>query len=187
MISTRLVYSDYKKILSENVKIYKPITCYGKNKLIIEKNIKKKLPFKHLILRVSNILYNDIKTKKNLFFYNVLNNLKLKNKVILNFKSSTFKDFITPKYFSNCLDKLILLNSFGIFNLCSGIKIKVEDIVKKIIEGYGKGKILYKGSKIQNESFVMCNRKLTSKTNINLSLGQIIDYSYNMGKKLRNE
>jgi hypothetical protein len=34
---------------------------------------------------------------------------------LMNFKSSTFKDFITPKYFSNCLDKLILLNSFGIF------------------------------------------------------------------------
>jgi len=187
MISTRLVYSNSKRILSETVKTYKPITCYGKNKLIIENNIKKKLPFKYLILRASNILYNDIRTKKNLFFYNVLKSLKLKNKILLNFESSTFKDFITPKYFSNCLDKLILFNSFGIFNLCSGIRIKVEDIVKKIIEGYGKGKFLYTGNKIKNESFVMCNRRLLSETGIHLPLNKIINYSYNMGKNLRNE
>lgn len=187
MISSRLVYSSSGRMFTENAKSYKPITCYGKNKLIIERNIQNKLPLKYLILRVSNILYNDIKKKKDLFFYNVLKSLKLKNKVLLNFDSKTFKDFITPKYFSNCLDKLILLNSYGTFNLCSGIKIKVEDIVKKIIKGYGRGNFLFTGNKVKNESFVMCNKKLFSKTGIHLPLNQIINYSFNMGKKLRNE
>ena len=187
MISTRLVYSNSKKILTENTKTYKPITWYGKNKLIIEKNIKKKLPSKYLIIRLSNILYDNITIKKNLFFYNVLKNLKLKNKIFLNFHSSTFKDFITPKYFSICLDKLILLNASGTFNLCSGLKIKVEDIIKKIIVGHGSGDFLYTSKNHENESFVMCNKKLLSKVGINLSLNKIINYSLNMGKKLRNE
>jgi hypothetical protein len=186
MISSRLVYSSSKKRLKESIKIYKPTTNYGKNKLIIENEIRKKIPFKYLILRVSNILYKDITKKRNLFFYNVLQSLKKKNKILLNFESSTFKDFITPDFFSNSLDKLILKNTVGTFNLCSGIKIKVENIVKKIIEGYGKGKFLYSSKKINNESFFMSNKKLYAKTNIYLSLKRIINYSYNMGKTLRN-
>lgn len=186
MISTRFVYSNFKIRLNESTKIYKPITKYGQNKLIIENNIIKKLPCKHLILRVSNILYNDITKKKNLFFFNVLRSLKTKNKILLNFNPSTFKDFITPKYFSRSLDQLILSNSVGTFNFCSGIKIKVDDIVKKIIEGYGKGKFLYTRKKIANESFFMSNSKLYAKTKIYLSLKQIMNYSFNMGKALRN-
>jgi dTDP-4-dehydrorhamnose reductase len=186
MISSRLVYSSSKKRLKESVKICKPTTNYGKNKLIIEDEIRKKMPFKYLILRVSNILYKDIKKKRNLFFYNALQSLKKKNKILLNFEASTFKDFITPDFFSNSLDKLILRNAVGTFNFCSGIKIKVEDIVKKIIEGYGKGKFLYSSKKINNESFFMSNKKLYAKTNIYLSLKQIINYSFNMGKTLRN-
>jgi dTDP-4-dehydrorhamnose reductase len=187
MISTRLVYSNFKRRLNESTKIYKPITKYGQNKLIIEENIRKKLPSKHLILRVSNILYNDITKKKNLFFYNALRSLKIKNKILLNFSSSTFKDFITPKYFTRSLDRLILSNSIGTYNFCSGIKIKVQDIVEKIIEGYGKGKFLYSSKKIVNESFFMSNRKLYKKTKIYLSIKQIMNYSFNMGKALRNE
>jgi hypothetical protein len=186
MISSRLVYSSSKKRLKESAKMYKPTTNYGKNKLIIEDEIRKKMPFKYLILRVSNILYKDITQKRNLFFYNVLQSLKKKNKILLNFESSTFKDFITPVFFSNSLDKLILGNTVGTFNFCSGIKIKVEHIVKKIIEGYGKGKFLYSSNKINNESFFMSNKKLYAKTNIYLSLNQIINYSFNMGKTLRN-
>ena len=186
MISSRLVYSSSKKRLKESTKIYKPTTNYGKNKLIIEDEIRKKMPFKYLILRVSNILYKDIKKKRNLFFYNALQSLKEKNKILLNFESSTFKDFITPDFFSNSLDKLIFRNAVGTFNFCSGIKIKVEDIVKKIIEGYGKGKFLYSSKKINNESFFMSNKKLYTKTNIYLSLKQITNYSFNMGKTLRN-
>jgi hypothetical protein len=186
MISSRLVYSSSKKRLKESAKMYKPTTNYGKNKLIIEDKIRKKMPFKYLILRVSNILYKDITQKRNLFFYNVLQSLKKKNKILLNFESSTFKDFITPDFFSNSLDKLILGNTVGTFNVCSGIKIKVEHIVKKIIEGYGKGKFLYSSNKINNESFFMSNKKLYAKTNIYLSLKQIINYSFNMGKTLRN-
>lgn len=186
MISTRLVYSNLKIRLNESTKIFKPITKYGQNKLIIENNIKKRLPNKHLILRVSNILYNDITKKKNLFFFKVLRSLKTKNKILLDFSPQTFKDFITPKYFSRSLDQLILSNSVGTFNFCSGIKIKVEDIVKKIIEGYGKGKFLYLSKKVASESFFMSNRKLYAKTKINLSLKQIMNYCFNMGKVLRN-
>ena len=116
----------------------------------------------------------------------MLRSLKTKNKILLNFSPSTFKDFITPKYFSRSLDQLILSKSVGTFNFCSGIKIKVEDIVKKIIEGYGKGKFVYLSKKVLNESFFMSNRKLYANTKINLSLKQIMNYSFNMGKILRN-
>jgi dTDP-4-dehydrorhamnose reductase len=186
MISTRLVYSDIKKKLSERIRIYKPVTNYGKNKLIIEKNIKKKNPFKYLILRVSNILYNNIRTKKNLFFYKVLNSLRNNNQILLNFNSSTFKDFITPQYFANCLDYLIITQSIGTFNLCSGLRINVMDLVKKIIKGYGKGEVICTDKEQNNESFLMCNKKLKKKTNILLSSEQINKYAVRMGRSIKN-
>ena len=143
MISTRLIYSSSRAPLSEKKKYNIPTTNYGKNKLIIENNLKKTLPNSHLILRVSNILYDDIDKKRNLFYYNVLNSLKNKGKVLIDFKKSVFKDFMTPGYFSSSLDKLLLSNSLGVFNLCSGVKIKTIDLIKKIIQGYGSGIIFF--------------------------------------------
>ena len=186
MISTRLVYSNTKKKLSEKTRIYNPITNYGKNKLIVEKNIKKMNPYKYLILRVSNILYNDISAKKNLFFYKVLNSLKNDNKILLNFNSSTFKDFITPQYFANCLDYLIITRSIGTFNFCSGLRVNVIDLIKKIIKGYGKGEVVCNEKEQNNESFLMCNKKLQKKTNILLSCKKINEYSVRMGRSIKN-
>jgi hypothetical protein len=92
-----------------------------------------------------------------------------------------------PNYFGKCLDKLILNNVTGTYNLCSGIKIKVKNIAEHIIEGFKKGKIIFNNKNHIDQSFSMSNKLLFKKTGILLSLKEIYDYCINMGLKTKNE
>jgi dTDP-4-dehydrorhamnose reductase len=187
MISSRHVYSSSQKIINEKNKVYKPSTFYGKNKIIIERNIKKIIPKKYLILRLGTLLFNKASLKKCLFSSILLNNLKKNKKIIFNFNDKVYKDFITPKYFTESIDKLISSNSYGTYNISSGLKINVKKIAKKIIQGYGEGSITMYNNNNKNDSFVMSNKKLIKKISISISKNQIMNYAFNMGKSLKNE
>lgn len=184
MISSRLVYSG-TNIYNENDVNLKPLNTYGANKLIVENNVKKILPKRHLILRLSNILYDNINIKKDVFFYKLLKNLKVRNIIKFDFDSNTYKDFITPQYFSKCMDKLIILNSGGTFNVCSGYSLKIYDLAKNILQGYKSGKVIFSKKK-KYESFYMSNSKLKKITNISLSPNNLKNYLIGMGKKLKH-
>lgn len=186
-ISTRFVYSGINSQFIESIKKLKPKNIYGKNKLIIENKIRNILPTRHLILRLSTMLYFDLNYKRKLFSYTILKGLKKNKKIYLDFKKDTFKDFILPSYFAKCLDKLILNKVTGTYNLCSGIKIKVKNIAKKIIEGFKTGKIIFNNKSNLDQSFLMSNKLLFKKTGIKLSLKEIYNYCVYMGLKTRNE
>ena len=51
------------------------------------------------------------------------------------------------------IDSLLKKDVTGVFNLSSNIPIKVYDILKGIIRGYGKGRIFFK--KIKEKSFFL--------------------------------
>jgi dTDP-4-dehydrorhamnose reductase len=187
MLSSRCVYSSFTKKFRETDKIFKANTLYGNNKIIIENNIRKLSSKKYLILRLSTLLFSNFYLKKNLFSSIMLNNLKKKNTIYFIFNNKVFKDFITPEYFAESIDKLILSNSYGTYNLCSGLKINVKIIAEKIIQGYGYGKIIMSDKINKNDSFVMSNKKLRKKNLIPLSRYKIMNYALNMGKKLKDE
>jgi dTDP-4-dehydrorhamnose reductase len=186
-ISTRFVYSGVNNKFTETVRKLKPKSIYGKNKLIIENKIRKIIPKKHLILRMSTILYFNLNYKRKLFSYAILKGLKRNKKIYFDFRKDTFKDFILPTYFAKCLDKLILNNATGTYNLCSGIKIKVINIAKKVIEGFKEGKIIFNNKSNIDQNFSMSNKKILKKTGILLSLKEIYDYCIYMGLKTKNE
>jgi dTDP-4-dehydrorhamnose reductase len=186
-ISTRFVYSGVNNKFTETLRNLKPKCIYGKNKLIIENKIRKIIPKKYLILRMSTILYFNLNYKRKLFSYTILKRLKRNKKIYFDFKKDTFKDFILPTYFAKCLDKLILNNVTGTYNLCSGIKIKVINIAKKIIEGFKEGKIIFDNKNNIDQNFSMSNKKILKKTGILLSLKEIFDYCIYMGLKTKNE
>ena len=188
LISTRFVYSGiHSKFTEREHRTLKPKNIYGKNKLIIENKIRKIIPKKHLILRLSTILYFNLAYKRKLFSYTMLNSLKKNNKIYFDCNKDTYKDFILPGYFAKCLDRLILNNSKGTYNLCSGIKIKVKKIAEKVVKGFKSGKIIFKEIIKADQSFSMSNKLIFRKTGILLSLKEIYDYCINMGAKLKNE
>lgn len=182
-ISSRLVYSNFHKKFHEKIKKLRPVSQYGKNKLIIENKIKKIIPVRHLILRLSTLLYCNTIYKKDLFSYQMLSKLKKNNKIYFDFNENTYKDFITPKYFVRCLDKLIINNVCGTYNICSGVKIYVKDVAKKVIYGFKNGKIIFENIK-KSQSFYMSNSKILYKTRELLSKKDIYKYSIFMGKSI---
>ena len=80
----------------------------------------------------------------------------------------------------------MITQSIGTYNLCSGLRINVMDLVKRIIKGYGKGEVICTDEEQNNESFLMCNKKLKKKTNILLSSEQINKYAVRMGRSIKN-
>jgi len=165
MLSTRKVYKPKFNIKETDLK--KPKCNYSKNKLIAENSIKKILKNKSLILRIVNIVGSPIKNKRkihktfiNIFFDKAKSGIIYKNSYI-------YKDFLSIKNFSEIVFKLIKKNSSGIYNVSSGKKIYINQIVnwlnfynrKKIIKIFAK-----KG--FNNDNFTLNNRKLIDKIKI---------------------
>jgi dTDP-4-dehydrorhamnose reductase len=142
-ISSGKVYGTNKKnLISENKKC-NPVTKYGRIKHNTEKILKKLLKNKLLILRVSNIIQFDI--RKNVKFRTFINIMlrDLKNKRVITIpKNVFFKDFLPLKFFNNALIQLIDKNIVGVYNVGSGIGLKINDFARLLIKGYGSGKLI---------------------------------------------
>jgi dTDP-4-dehydrorhamnose reductase len=186
-ISTRFVYSGINSTFVEKIKKLKPNSIYGRNKLIIENKIKKTIPKRHLVLRLSTMLYFNLDYKRKLFSYTMLSNLKRNKRIYFDFRENTYKDFIIPAYFAECLDKLILNKVTGTYNICSGLKIKVKTIAKRIISGFGNGKIIFYNKDNKNQSFSMSNKLIFKKIGVSLAQKEIYDYCAKIGLGVKIE
>ena len=183
MLSTRKVY-DATYNIKESSSL-NPMDSYSKNKVISEKALTKILKKKVLILRISNIVgLNNKKSKKlhktfiDVFIKNTQKGLIFDNK-------NEYKDFISIKKFCEILEKLILTNAFGIFNVSVGKKIFLKDI-QSWLNFYNKGDLkrleLNKMSKI--DSFTLCNKKLMNKIKVKNSVSDLKIFCIKMSKEL---
>ena len=121
----------------------------------------------------------------NLFISKLLNSLRVHKLIKLDLHQKTYKDFITPIFFSKSLDKLIMMNKIGTYNLSSGKKTYINELCNEIIKGYGQGKIIYLNNLYQ-DSFILSNSRLKETTNLDISKKDIIRYCLNLGKKLKD-
>jgi dTDP-4-dehydrorhamnose reductase len=186
MLSTRYVYDHNKLTPFTEKSAINGMNNYGKNKIIVENNLKKILKKRLLILRIGTFLYFNTK-KKNSFIHILLYNLKKKQEVVFELDKDIFKDFLTEIFFVKNLEKLLKKNITGIFNLSSGIPLKPLIIVKNIIKGYAKGVIKFTKYKKKDKSFVMCNKKIFKITKIRIYKKKLLNLAINIGKKLKNE
>ena len=184
MLSSSKVYGVSKKN-SESSKCL-PITKYGRYRLKTEKYLQKKLKKNLLILRVSNVINFDLrlnsasKTTINTMLIDLI-----KKKIITIPKKNTIKDFITIEYLLCCLEKLLKKNHYGIFNISSNIKISLYEVSKKLINGFGMGKINF----IDNitDNFTIKNYKIKKITGKNLTKNNILKTIEEIGIKLKNK
>ena len=72
----------------------------------------------------------------------------------------------------------------GTYNFSSGIKMNINTLCKSLILGYGNGKIEYE-KKLRKDSFILDNSKLKKAVKISLYKKNILNYCYNIGKKLK--
>ena len=161
LISTLSIYGKItKKILNENYKPYK-INYYGKSKIQMENYLKKyakKRSINYLILRLPAVIGNfRCKTTfMNRVFEKIYNNQDL----FYENPNSFTNNIIHTETLSKIIDSFFRNNNpkNKIFNLCSGKKERLRDIIQLIYKKFNsKSKIR---STTQNNSFLISTKKL---------------------------
>ena len=182
-LSTRKIYKIGKN-LKEYSKIL-PKCNYSKNKYITEKKIRKILPNKVLILRISNIIgkYNQKKISRKIhktfidnFFINIKKNIIFDNKNI-------FKDFLTIKKFCEIIRKLILIDAHGTFNVSLGKRVYLRNLIEWL-NYYNENNIVVKKlpKNFNKDCFYLNNSKLKNKIKINFADSELKNYCYKISK-----
>lgn len=160
-LSTSHVFKPSKFKLREN-SIKVPQNYYGKTKLFLEKFIlknSKEYFFNIGIARIFN--YYNRNSKKSFFINDIKKILSNNNEKIYFKKISTFRDFISIHNINTALYKMVQLNLKGDFNICSGEKIYLPDIVKHL-NNKMKNKIIIFNN-IKSNGIVGSNLKLRNK------------------------
>ena len=109
-----------------------PVNLYGENKLKVE-NILQDFTNNFFILRCSNIFKKD-SYAKNSFLDILLKNYANYNKVIFDMSLMTKVDFILVDSVCKILNKLLINDNYGIYNISSGTGLSVEFIIEKILK-----------------------------------------------------
>ena len=165
--STSHVYKSYNKKISENF-IKKPISFYGKTKLLAEDYIIKNLKDEKIKYCIGRIFSTTNKNQKKNYLVPDLKYKIKKSKKIIKLKNlHHYRDFISMEDISKIILKLCLKKFCGIINLGSGEKTYLKDIAKIIAKKYNK-KIFFEDNKFLTQ-LISNNRKLKKIVKIKLS------------------
>ena len=183
MLSSRKVYESGANLKESS--LLNPKNNYSKNKLRTEKALLKILKRKILILRISNVIgLNKKKYKKlhKVFIDVFLENIK--KGIIFNNKNS-YKDFIPVNKFCEIVDKLIIFNAYGIYNVSLGKKVFLRTIVSWL-NLYNKKNVTYINSskKHQSDNFTLNNDKLMKAIKIKNTPQDLKKYCIKLSKEL---
>ena len=147
-ISTSHVFKkSFKKLKETSIK--KPSNFYGITKLNLEKFIlqnSKKFQFKIGIARVFN--YYNYGKKKGFFINDIIDKLNNNDQIIHFNNINTYRDFISMKNINTALYKMISLKLANDFNICSGQKIYLPNIINILNKKFKNKKIIFDKKKL---------------------------------------
>ena len=182
-ISTRNVYGSKFNITEETPT--RPITPYGRNKLITEKKLAHIFKDRLLVLRTSNIIGLKSKNKNQMhttFLDYFCQNIAA-NKVILH--KNIYKDFLSIDQFTNILFLLIQKKAFGIINVSMGKKVYLKNIVKWLNFFNKKDyKYIHEDKGMNLDSFTLNNKKLNKIINYKILLIDLKKDCLKISKKI---
>ncbi len=189
LISTRKIYK-IKTNIKETDKL-EPKCNYSKNKLLAEKKTMKIIKSNYLILRLSNILGFERISKRKLHNTFMDNFLESVNKNIIYKNPGIFKDFLSASMFVKILNKLIRLNSKGVYNVSLGKKVYLDKILNWL-NYYNTNKVKRVKFKKKNtldnqDSFFLNNNKLNKEINLNFDLKRLEVDCKKISKKIFHE
>ena len=144
--STSHVYKYSKKKISENSTI-KPISKYGLTKLKGEKYIQKKLNRKIPFCIGRIFSFTSVHQKKPFVIPSIVDKAKLKKKLTLFNNTNHLRDFLCVSDVCEAIKILIDKKSTGIYNIGSGNKTLISDIIKLIFSKYKKNYLINNNSK----------------------------------------
>ena len=160
-LSTSHVFKTSIFKLKEN-STKKPMNYYGITKLALENYIlknQKKFKFRIGIARIFN--YYNKGQKKGFFINDVIEKVKEKKKIIKFNYVNSYRDFISMKDINTALYQMINLKLENDYNICSGKKIFLPDIIHHLNKKYKKNILILKSK--ENNNLVGSNTKLKKK------------------------
>ena len=181
LLSSRNVYKP-KLDICENSQL-KPIDIYGKNCLKSENNCKSVLK-KLTILRLSNVVGIETMKKKRLSLMSVLINGVKEKHVIFDDSYEWYKDLIPIRILCLYLEKILLINYYGVLNIGSGFKIKIKNFIR-YLDLNKKIKISVNQKKIKKDEYSYDIKKLKKITKIFYPRKIIIKEFNNIGKLIK--
>ena len=140
--SSHVFKKSFNKLNEKSIK--KPSNFYGLTKLKLENYIlrnSKKFRFKIGIARIFNY-YNHGK-KRGFFINDIIDKLKNSDRIIQFNNTNTYRDFISMKNINTALYKLISLRLANDFNICSGQKIYLPNIIDVLNKKFKNKKIIF--------------------------------------------
>ena len=125
--STSHVYSYSKRKIKENYKI-KPITKYGKTKLMAENLIIKEFKNTNIRYCIGRIFSIIDKKNKDFFLKSLINKIMSKKKIVKLDNLNHYRDFISTEQISKAIILLWNKRHSGIINIANGKKTNLKKI-----------------------------------------------------------
>ena len=152
--STSHVYKFSQKRLDEKSRL-KPSSLYGLTKLKAEKYIQKKLKKAKIPFCIGRIFsFTHKKQTADFVIPSIIKKAKSKKKIVYFENTEHYRDFLSTGDICNAINILFKKKANGIFNIGSGKKVLISDIIKLIFKKYKK---IYKISKNNKSTWLIAD------------------------------
>ena len=152
--STSHVYKFSQKRLDEKSRL-KPSSLYGLTKLKAEKYIQKKLKKEKIPFCIGRIFsFTHKKQTADFVIPSIIKKAKSKKKIVYFENTEHYRDFLSTGDICNAINILFKKKANGIYNIGSGKKVLISDIIKLIFKKYKK---IYKISKNNKSTWLIAD------------------------------
>ena len=171
--STSHVYNFSKKKIKELTKT-NPISYYGQTKLLGENYIKKNSnKINYCIGRIFS--FTSKNQKKSYFIPNLIKKINSSKKKIYFKNVNHFRDFLIDDDIGKAIKKLLVYRATGIYNICSGKKVSLLNLIRSLNITKEK-QIIIKNNK--NSTMLVGDNKKLKKLNWKPKKIEYIKYLY---------
>ena len=157
--STSHVY-PFKNIQIKESHLLKPISKYGKTKLLAERYIIRKFRNTNILYCIGRIFSIFDNKGKDFFLKGLVNKINTKEDKIILKNMNHYRDFLTTKQISTVIIKLFKKKYEGTINIGSGKKTDLKKIARIVADRFDK-KVLFQ------------NNKATTSISSNLKLNKL--------------
>jgi len=159
-LGTRKVYAPSANPLREDDPLG-PTDLYGRQKLALEERLATIPGLRLTRLRIANVFGFERDPRRSSFFTRLLASLAEEGEVRLDVSPFTVRDFLPVEVAAPWIARLAREPPGGILNLGSGLKTPIGRLALRVIEGFGRGRLVIENP-VERDGFVLAVDRLRS-------------------------
>lgn len=185
-LGTRKVYLPSRAPLRETDPLG-PRDRYGEQKLALERALREIPELRLTCLRLANIFGFERDAQRQSFMTRLLSTLAREGEVRLDVSPFTERDFVPVEEAAQWIAALALDPPQGVINLGSGIGMPLGRLALRVIEGYGRGRLVVEDPR-ERDGFVLDVTRLRRLLpHARLEVEQIKRAAFAIGRRLTQE